>query len=50
MVQRKEFGTIPLKVEYSLTERGKTLMPLLYEPHGWGQGQIEVDRQKERYL
>jgi DNA-binding HxlR family transcriptional regulator len=44
LVERREFGTIPPKVEYSLTERGKTLMPLLYELHSWGQGQIEVDR------
>ena len=44
LVERKEFGTIPPKVEYSLTERGNTLMPLLYELHSWGQGQIELDR------
>ena len=47
LVERREFGTIPPKVEYSLTERGKTLMPLLYELHSWGQGQIEVDRAAE---
>lgn len=44
LVAREEFGTIPPKVEYSLTERGKTLMPVLYELHNWGQGQIELDR------
>lgn len=47
LVERHEFGTIPPKVEYSLTERGKTLMPLLYELHSCGRGQIELDRAAE---
>lgn len=44
LVAREDFGTIPPKVEYSLTGRGKTLMPVLYELHNWGKEQIETDR------
>ena len=29
LVQRKEYPQIPPKVEYSLTEKGKTLIPIL---------------------
>ena len=29
LVNRKEYPQIPPKVEYSLTERGKSLMPIL---------------------
>lgn len=44
LVHRKQYDTIPPKVEYSLTERGKTLIPLLRELDAWGQRQIEIDR------
>jgi DNA-binding HxlR family transcriptional regulator len=34
-VSRKDFGTIPPHVEYSLTPLGKSLMPLLQTMHEW---------------
>jgi DNA-binding HxlR family transcriptional regulator len=34
-VARKDFQTIPPHVEYSLTPLGQSLIPLLYEMHGW---------------
>lgn len=43
LINRKQFDVIPPKVEYSLTERGKTLIPLLYQIHAWGEGQINID-------
>ena len=36
LVHREEYPQIPPKVEYSLTERGKSLMPLLDGLCDWG--------------
>lgn len=36
LVHRKEYPQIPPKVEYSLTERGKTLIPILDAMCEWG--------------
>ncbi len=36
LVHRDEYPQIPPKVEYSLTERGKSLIPLLDEMCEWG--------------
>ena len=36
LVCRKEYPQIPPKVEYSLTERGRTLIPILDSMCEWG--------------
>lgn len=36
LILRKEYPQIPPKVEYSLSERGKSLMPLLDGMCEWG--------------
>jgi len=36
IVHRKEYPQIPPKVEYSLTPKGKSLMPILEEMCRWG--------------
>lgn len=36
LVQRKEYPQIPPKVEYSLTKRGKSLIPILDQMCEWG--------------
>jgi DNA-binding HxlR family transcriptional regulator len=36
IISRKAFPTIPPKVEYSLTDNGKLLEPVLYEIQQWG--------------
>lgn len=36
LVHRKEYPQIPPKVEYSLTERGKSLIPILDSMCEWG--------------
>ena len=36
LVDRKEYPQIPPKVEYSLTERGKSLIPILDQMCTWG--------------
>lgn len=37
LVHREEYPQIPPKVEYSLTERGKSLIPILDEMCAWGE-------------
>lgn len=37
LVNRKEYPQIPPKVEYSLTERGKSLIPILDGMCEWGE-------------
>lgn len=41
LVHREEYPQIPPKVEYSLTEKGKSLMPLLHEMCLWGDGELK---------
>ena len=36
LVHRKEYPQIPPKVEYSLTDKGKSLMPILDQMCEWG--------------
>lgn len=36
LVSRKQFNEIPPHVEYSLTEKGKDLLPVFYEMTKWG--------------
>ena len=36
LVHREEYPQIPPKVEYSLTERGKSLIPILNMMFEWG--------------
>ena len=37
LVHREEYPQIPPKVEYSLTERGKSLIPILDQMCSWGE-------------
>lgn len=46
-VIRKQYNTIPSKVEYSLSQRGKDLLPVLNELNSWGEKQIMIDREKD---
>lgn len=43
VVERKDFGEIPPKVEYSLTSLGKTLEPILHSMEAWG---IAVEKRR----
>lgn len=42
LVERRSYGTVPPRVEYSLTERGRTLLPILRQIHTWGADQMEL--------
>jgi DNA-binding HxlR family transcriptional regulator len=43
LVTRKQYDTVPPMVEYSLTERGKALLPTLRALDAWGREQLELD-------
>lgn len=47
LVRRKQYNNMPPKVEYSLSERGESLVPLLREFDAWGKGQIEIDKNEQ---
>ncbi len=36
LVNRKVFQQVPPKVEYSLTETGKSVMPIMFDLRDWG--------------
>jgi DNA-binding HxlR family transcriptional regulator len=36
VIQRKVFPTVPVTVEYSLTEKGRDFQTVLYEMRNWG--------------
>lgn len=42
LVNRLEHSTIPPSVEYSLTDRGKALLPTLNELYRWGEEQMGI--------
>jgi DNA-binding HxlR family transcriptional regulator len=41
IVNRKVYAQVPPKTEYSLTELGKTLEPVLWAMHDWGRSVID---------
>lgn len=44
LVLRRQYDCIPPKTDYTLSERGKSLMPVLYTLHGWGEEQVAIDK------
>ena len=46
LIHRNQYDCIPPRVEYTLTERGDSLIPVLYTIHAWGQEQLEIDVEK----
>jgi DNA-binding HxlR family transcriptional regulator len=44
LITRTSYDSIPPKVEYALSERGRSLIPLLREFDAWGRSQIDYDR------
>lgn len=41
LVKRVQYDTIPPKVEYSLTDEGKALLPTLNELYKWGETKMK---------
>lgn len=49
LIVRIQYETIPPKVEYALTERGKALLPALNELSIWGEEQLKLDKSKSDF-
>lgn len=46
LIYRFQYDSVPPKVEYSLTDRGKALLPTLNELYAWGEEQYTMDHLK----
>ncbi|PLR79272.1 HxlR family transcriptional regulator [Bacillus sp. V3-13] len=47
IVNRKVYPIVPPKVEYSLTEEGRSLMPILDSMYQWGKNYMENVMEKQ---
>ncbi|MBI3452134.1 MAG: helix-turn-helix transcriptional regulator [Rhodospirillales bacterium] len=47
LVDRRVFAQVPPKVEYSLTDRGRSLRPVLVDLKNWGEAHVLGTRQKK---
>lgn len=47
LVHREVFPVIPPRVEYSLTELGRSLMPILVAMRDWGAGYLRTNKDTE---
>lgn len=47
IVSREVYPVVPPKVEYSLTEKGRSLMPILDSMHEWGKNYIKTNLPKD---
>lgn len=47
IINRKVYPQVPPKVEYSLTEFGESLLPVLQAMHQWGCNYIEATKSEE---
>lgn len=47
IVHREQFNEIPPHVEYSLTEKGKALLPVFTELAIWGEKYIDSENEEE---
>jgi DNA-binding HxlR family transcriptional regulator len=46
LILRNEYNQIPPKVEYSLTEFGRSFMPVLFSMNQWGKDYLAEQEQK----
>jgi DNA-binding HxlR family transcriptional regulator len=49
LVQRKVYPTSPVKIEYSLTDKGRTLRPVVAVMCAWGAAHAPAARAKSEY-
>ena len=47
LIRREVFAVVPPKVEYSLTELGRSLMPIVVAMRDWGANYMRSSKKKE---
>ena len=51
LIHREVYPVVPPKVEYSLTETGRSLMPILMAMRDWGTGYLRrLDRNPDTFM
>jgi len=45
LVHRRQYNEVPPRVEYSLSERGKKLLPALEALYAWGREQLDFEKE-----
>lgn len=45
LVSRHNYGTVPPKVDYSLTDDGEALLPILNELYRWGEAHMRTSQE-----
>ncbi|MGI5989571.1 MAG: winged helix-turn-helix transcriptional regulator [Lachnospiraceae bacterium] len=48
LVLRRQYDEMPVRVEYSLTDKAKSLLPILMELKAWGEKNIQQERDCEQ--
>lgn len=48
IVKRRQYNEVPLRVEYSLTQRGADLLPAMKQLYVWGQEQVDLDEDSKK--
>lgn len=49
IVNRKQFNEVPPHVEYSLTDKGKELLPVFFEIAKWGEKNLGTEEQSPAF-
>ena len=44
MVHREQYNEVPPRVEYSLTEKGNSIVPILIQLAGWGEDHLHKEQ------
>ena len=44
MIHREQYNEIPPRVEYTLTEKGKSFIPILIQLATWGAAHMQTDK------
>ncbi|MBT1702855.1 helix-turn-helix transcriptional regulator [Fulvivirgaceae bacterium PWU20] len=49
LIIRKVYHEVPPRVEYSLSDTGKELIPFIKHLHNWGKKQLEKEQSENKY-
>jgi DNA-binding HxlR family transcriptional regulator len=50
LIIRKVYAEIPPRVEYFISEKGESIMPILDAMFEWGQKNMEIDMEWDKYF